>query len=139
VPKANPVAERFVRTVHAECLDWLLILKRRHLERALRVYASTTTPSARTALALRPPDAPDAHTGTAVGEIRRRDIDLTHSPRTGDCRSRECAEISLEATGCPGLSGRHQLHSRPGRRQVDELGPTTRPQLALVTELCHGR
>jgi hypothetical protein len=38
-PKANAIAERFVRTVRAECLDWLLILNRRHLERVLRVYA----------------------------------------------------------------------------------------------------
>ena len=37
-PKANAIAERFVRTVRAECLDWLLILNRRHLERVLRVY-----------------------------------------------------------------------------------------------------
>jgi putative transposase len=38
-PKANAIAERFVRTVRAECLDWLLILNRRQLERVLRVYA----------------------------------------------------------------------------------------------------
>jgi putative transposase len=37
-PKANAIAERFVGTVRAECLDWLLILNRRHLERVLRVY-----------------------------------------------------------------------------------------------------
>ena len=37
-PKANAIAERFVRTVRAECLDWLLILNRRHLERVLRIY-----------------------------------------------------------------------------------------------------
>ena len=37
-PKANAIAERFVRTVRDECLDWLLILNRRHLERVLRVY-----------------------------------------------------------------------------------------------------
>ncbi len=36
-PKANAIAERFVRAVRAECLDWLLILNRRHLERALSV------------------------------------------------------------------------------------------------------
>jgi putative transposase len=37
-PKANAIAERFVRTVRAECLDWLLIMNRRHLERVLRVF-----------------------------------------------------------------------------------------------------
>jgi len=38
-PKANAFAERFVRTARAECLDWLLIINRRHLERVLRVFA----------------------------------------------------------------------------------------------------
>jgi transposase InsO family protein len=38
-PKANAVAERFVGTVRRECLDWLLILNRRHLEHVLRVFA----------------------------------------------------------------------------------------------------
>ena len=38
-PKANATAERFVRTARAECLDWLLIMNQRHLERVLRVFA----------------------------------------------------------------------------------------------------
>jgi putative transposase len=37
-PKANAIAERFVRTIRAECLDWLLIVNRKHLERVLRVF-----------------------------------------------------------------------------------------------------
>jgi putative transposase len=37
-PKANAVAERFVRTVRSKCLDWLLIVNGRHLERVLRVF-----------------------------------------------------------------------------------------------------
>ena len=37
-PNANAHAERFVRALREECLDWLLILGRRHLERVLREY-----------------------------------------------------------------------------------------------------
>lgn len=36
-PKANAVAERFVRTARGECLDWLPILNRRRLGRVLRI------------------------------------------------------------------------------------------------------
>jgi putative transposase len=38
-PRANSVAERWVKTVRAECLDQLLITGQRHLERVLRQYA----------------------------------------------------------------------------------------------------
>jgi transposase InsO family protein len=37
-PKANAYAERFVGTVRRECLDRILIVGRRQLERVLRVY-----------------------------------------------------------------------------------------------------
>jgi hypothetical protein len=39
-PNANAFAERWVRTVRADCLDRILILGRRHLEHVLRVYQS---------------------------------------------------------------------------------------------------
>jgi putative transposase len=39
-PRANAFAERWVRTVRTECLDWILVRGRRHLERVLRAYAS---------------------------------------------------------------------------------------------------
>ncbi|HZD00935.1 MAG TPA: transposase [Actinomycetes bacterium] len=39
-PNANAGAERRIRTVGAECLDWLLIVGREHLERVLRVYVN---------------------------------------------------------------------------------------------------
>jgi putative transposase len=38
-PKANAMAERWVRSVRQECLDWLLFTGRRHLETVLRAYA----------------------------------------------------------------------------------------------------
>jgi putative transposase len=37
-PRANAHAERWVQTVRAECLDWTLVVGRRHLLRLLRVY-----------------------------------------------------------------------------------------------------
>ena len=36
--KANAIAERFVRTVRSERLEWLLIVNGRHLERVHRVF-----------------------------------------------------------------------------------------------------
>jgi putative transposase len=39
-PKANAFAERWVRTVRTECLDWMLVLGRHHLERVLRTYTT---------------------------------------------------------------------------------------------------
>jgi hypothetical protein len=73
-PQANAYAERFVRTVRAECLDWLLILGRRHLERVLRVYTThynSERPHRR--LALQPPDPARTVGPPAVGKIERRD------------------------------------------------------------------
>jgi transposase InsO family protein len=70
-PKANAIAERFIRTVRTECLDWLLILNRRHLEGVLRVYVEYyNRERPHRALDLRPPD-PDER--PPEGEIRRRD------------------------------------------------------------------
>ena len=37
-PRANAYAERFVCTVRRECLDWMLTVGRRHLERVLHLY-----------------------------------------------------------------------------------------------------
>jgi putative transposase len=39
-PKANAFAERFVKTVRHECLDYLLIFGQRHPRWALREYLS---------------------------------------------------------------------------------------------------
>ena len=39
-PQADAFAERFVGTVRRECLDWMLILGRRHLEQVLAEHAA---------------------------------------------------------------------------------------------------
>jgi putative transposase len=73
-PKANAIAERFVRTVRAECLDWLLILNRRHLEHVLRTYvAHYNRERPHRALDLRPPQARSGSEPTACRPIHRRD------------------------------------------------------------------
>jgi putative transposase len=56
-PKANAFAERFVRTARAECLDWLLIVNRRHLERVLRIFVGHyNSHRPHRSLDLKPPD-----------------------------------------------------------------------------------
>jgi putative transposase len=58
-PNANAHAERFVRTLREECLDWLLILGRRHLERVLREYVDHyNRERPHRALGLRAPEPP---------------------------------------------------------------------------------
>ena len=42
-PVANASAERFVRTIRKECLDWTLVLNERHLAGIVGAYWSTTT------------------------------------------------------------------------------------------------
>jgi len=37
-PRANAFAERWVRTVRSECLDWTLVRGRRHLDGVLKTY-----------------------------------------------------------------------------------------------------
>ena len=56
-PNADAFAERWVRTVRADCLDHLLIVGRRHLERVLRVYVRHYNEHRpHRALGLAPPD-----------------------------------------------------------------------------------
>ena len=77
-PKANAYAERWVRTVRAECLDWLLIVGRGHLERILRVYVRHYNEHRpHRALGLQPPDQPAGLTVVAEdqqGTVSRRDL-----------------------------------------------------------------
>ena len=76
-PNANAYAERWVRTVRAECLDWLLIVGRGHLERVLRVYVDHyNRHRPHRALGLEPPDPPaglDVVCEGQRGEVCRRD------------------------------------------------------------------
>jgi len=57
-PNANAYAARWVRTVRTECLDWLLIIGRGHLELVLRVYAAHDNAHRPTGRSLESPDPP---------------------------------------------------------------------------------
>jgi transposase InsO family protein len=72
-PQANAFAERFVRTIRTECLDWLLILGRRHLEHVLRTYVNHyNRERPHRGLALQPPEAPPPRS-PGGGDVHRRD------------------------------------------------------------------
>jgi transposase InsO family protein len=73
-PQANAYAERFVRSVRAECLDWLLIVGRRHLEHVLRSYTiHYNRERPHRGLALLTPEPADATDPPTVETIERRD------------------------------------------------------------------
>jgi transposase InsO family protein len=60
-PNANACAERWIRTVRAERLDWLLVVGRRHLQRVPWGYVNHyNRHRPHRALGLQPPDPPAA-------------------------------------------------------------------------------
>ena len=74
-PNANAHAERWVRTVRADCLDRILILGRRHLEHVLRVYRlHYNEHRPHRALRLVPPDGRDPTPLEASARLRRHDL-----------------------------------------------------------------
>jgi putative transposase len=75
-PNANAYAERWVRTVRADCLDHLLVFGRRHLERLLRVYVRHYNGHRpHRALGLKPPDrSVEAPTAASPLNVRRQDL-----------------------------------------------------------------
>jgi len=75
-PRANAVAERFVRTVRAECTDRVLVLTRGQLDRLLRRYVghyNTQRPHRGVGLAT-PITGPRAAQVPSPAAVRRRDV-----------------------------------------------------------------
>ena len=74
-PKANAYAERWIRTIRADCLDRILILGRRHLEHVLRVYRRHYNEHRpHRALHLLAPDGSDPEPRKAPDRLQRRDL-----------------------------------------------------------------
>jgi len=69
-PNANAHAERVIETIRAECLDWTLILGRRHFDWTLRTHAAHyNRQRPHRAVGLVPPRA---DTGSPLGSVRER-------------------------------------------------------------------
>jgi putative transposase len=76
-PKANAFAERWVRSVRQECLDWILIGGHRHLEKVLAEYVEhDNAKRPHRGLGLRVPQGEGSELGAFVStaQLRRRDI-----------------------------------------------------------------
>jgi putative transposase len=86
-PRANAYAERWIRTVRAECLDRLLVVGRGHLAQIFRVDVEhDNADRPHRALALQPPEPPARLTITGAdyrSAVHRRDLlgDLLHEHR----------------------------------------------------------
>jgi transposase InsO family protein len=75
-PNANAFAERWVETLRADCLDWLLILGPRHLDRVLRTYVEHYNQKRlhRGLQLLAPESAAPVPEADRVPDIQRRDL-----------------------------------------------------------------
>jgi transposase InsO family protein len=77
-PRANAFIERWVGTVRRECLDRLLVVNRRHLERVLPIYIRHYNEHRpHRSLRQRPPieqPPPGPETVVALDRVRRRDV-----------------------------------------------------------------
>jgi putative transposase len=77
-PRANAFVERWIGTVRRECLDRILIVNRRHLERVLQVYIRHYNEHRpHRSLHQRPPiqeAPPGSETVVALDRLRRRDV-----------------------------------------------------------------
>ena len=72
-PNANARCKRWISSVRGECLDWLLILNRQHLEAVLADYVEHYNGHRpHRSLGLRPPRGPTAIPAVIGGEVVRR-------------------------------------------------------------------
>jgi putative transposase len=121
-PRANAFAERWVRTVRRECLDWTLVRGRRHLERVLCTYAEHYNAARpHRGLDLATPEAREAEPNQRASglRLRRRDVlgGLIHeyqsrgvtNPSTGTLQDHNAGEDHR-------VPGTYEFQLPPGNR-----------------------
>jgi Integrase core domain len=117
-PNASAHAERWIRTVRAECLDWLLIVGRGHLEQVLRVYVEHYNGHRpHRALRLEPPDPSADQTSSA-------------SIRGSGCTDVTCFAVSSTSTD--------ELHERICAPYGVEIEKLVRAAYAARSAYAHG-
>jgi putative transposase len=109
-PTANAYTERWVRTVRTECLDWLLIVGRGHLEQVLRVYVQHyNRDRPHRALMLQPPD-PRVRLPSSTRIVRARCTAVTYSAvsstSTDKLHERVCAPFTPTPRCSPPVNSR---------------------------------
>jgi transposase InsO family protein len=86
-PRANAYAERWVQTVRVECLDWTLVLGRRHLLRLLRInvrHYNQQRPHRSLTLSVPEPEAREQRSPPVnLREVRRRPTGCYQCPSAG--------------------------------------------------------
>ena len=95
-PTANAYAERWAGTVRAECLDWLLIVGRGHLEQVLGVYIEHyNRHRPHRALQLEAPDRP------------------ARLPVVVRVKKARCSDVTCSAVSCMSTGELHELVYAP--------------------------
>jgi hypothetical protein len=116
-PNANAYAERWIRTVRTDCLDWLLIVRRGHFEQVLRVYAAHyNTHRPHRALGLEPPGPPAGLRVVRDGRpsrVHRRDLARRARPRIPPVNCMNAFAHSTGAGGGGAGGNQFQDHSVP--------------------------
>ena len=127
-PQANAYAERFVRTVRGECLDWLLILGRRHLEHVLRIYVEHYNAHGHTA-AFRAPIKSNAPISSAVSSTNTAQSQRELHFGTLQATFRDGAETLLDNETAPaeGLSAANSI------ARVDPSAPVSAGSRVTLT------
>jgi hypothetical protein len=129
-PRANAFAERWVRTVRSECLDWTLVVGRRHLERVLRIYVehyNRARPHRGLELATPQPRQPPECGEVRSTQVRRRDV-------LGGLITNRSGRLEEPSFGTPHLALlRFRRDSATGRKTTRsvERHRSTNPQLAV--------
>jgi Integrase core domain len=124
-PKANADAERWIRTVRAECLDRVMVLGARHLERVLSTYVkhynrAERDQAPRSPRRTYPRVLPEGCLSqTDGGSAGRRDRDIgafPHKPEDRSTSARSAASVSI--------------HGRADDRPIDD-----NPTASVATDL----